>query len=65
MKSFANDTKDELKTFINSDNFKKVEISKVFADDLIEKCIQYGLLAETEIVKFVTIQTRINHSKMI
>ena len=41
----------DLVEFANSDQFKKCEISKVFADTLINDCISYGLVKEISIIK--------------
>jgi hypothetical protein len=54
MSHFSDATKESLQRVINSEKFKKSQISKAFAEMLIQKCIQFGLHKEIEIIYFVT-----------
>lgn len=58
---FENDTKEDLEELINSESFKKIEISKVIAEALIEKCRLFGLENEIKIVEAVTLKTILRH----
>lgn len=56
---FENDSIDDLRKFINSPDFKGIEISKSIAEALIKKCEEHGLRKEIQIIETVTFK-RVN-----
>ena len=54
---FENDSIEELQKFINSPEFKAIEISRALAESLIKKCEEHRLHAEIEIIKSVTLKS--------
>ncbi len=53
--NFKNDSKEDLQKLINSDIFLMLEISQIFANDLIKKCEFFGLIEEIKRIQFITI----------
>ncbi len=54
---FENDSIEELQKFINSPEFKTIEISRSLAEVLIKRFEEHGLLGEIKIIESVTLKS--------